>query len=78
LGNYLGLSECIIDVDEEYQPHRRDIMYRLARKIRDRINCKTDDLMPARKVRKRRSRRKAFSGNVISPRKILGSRFRVR
>ena len=78
MDRYLESNNSDPSIDEEFMPHRRDFISRISRKMREKINCGTDNLMPARKVRKRRSRRQAFSGDVKSPRKIMGSRFRKR
>ena len=73
----LTILDCHV-ANEEFQPHRRDIASRLERKIRDKLNCKTDDLLPTRRHRMRRNKRRANKNVMDYPRKILGSRFRKR
>lgn len=63
---------------EAFQPHRRPLILRLSRRLRDKLNSKTDDLLVTRKSRQKRFRRHSLKNVMSCPKKILGSRFRKR
>ena len=65
-------------LSEELQLHRRDVVSRLNRRVREKGIPITRDILRARRERKARSRYKTLKNIVAPPRKTLSTRLRSR
>lgn len=60
------------------EPNKRDLFSRLERRLREKAIPTARDIFRARRERKARSRYYSLRGAMLPPRKIFGTRFRLR
>lgn len=76
--NFIKSLNKFKPIAEAVQLHRRDLITRINRRLREKVNKQSRDLLPAQRERRQRFLRHRLKNVMAKPRSILSSTMRFR